>query len=33
MVPTIRAEIEKELWAEFEDAMRKERARHEHADD
>ena len=29
MVPVIRADVEKELWAEFEDAMRKERAKHE----
>ena len=29
MVPIIRAEVEKELWNEFEEAMRNERAKHE----
>lgn len=29
MVPVIRAEVEKELWSEFEEAMRKERAKHD----
>jgi hypothetical protein len=32
MVPVIRAEVEKELWAEFEEAMRKERAKNESSD-
>ena len=29
MVPIIRVEVEKELWVEFEEAMRNERAKHE----
>jgi hypothetical protein len=32
MVPIIRAEVEKELWSEFEEAMRTERAKHDSAE-